>query len=98
MSETARDALLQAIALANETHELRRNGEMLAWIQRRPSYCDRGRYHAGLEVNVWRSEADPWPRYYFDLARAKAEVEAYLVAKKIDVTGAAWGLMEAEKR
>lgn len=72
-------------------HELRRqDGAMLAWLQARPSYCDRGRWHQGIEVPIHRSEADPWPRYYFDLECAKSETMAYLIAKKVDVEGAKW--------
>ena len=29
-------------------------------------------------------------RYYFDLDRAKAETEEYLLAKKVDIGGATW--------
>jgi hypothetical protein len=57
------------------------NGECLAFIGTRPDYCDRGRYHAVIEVGCWRSDADTWPRYYFDLERAKAEVLEYLRIK-----------------
>ncbi len=41
-------------------------------------------------MNIHRSEADPTPRYYFDLVVAKSETEAYLRAKKIDLAGATW--------
>lgn len=71
-------------------HELRKDGKMIAWMQERPSYCDRGRYHAIVEVPHFQSDCDPWPRYYFDLDRGKAEVEAYLDAKRIDHKGAEW--------
>lgn len=72
-------------------HELRRqDGTMIAWLQERPHYCDRGRYHQGIEVPIVRSDMDPAPRYYFDLERGKAETIAYLVAKKVDVAGAMW--------
>jgi len=72
-------------------HELRRSdGTMIAWLQERPAYCDHGRWHQGIEVPIWKSDMDPNPRYYFDLERGKAETIAYLVAKKVDVEGAAW--------
>lgn len=76
-------------------HELRREGVMLAYLDPRPPYCDRGRWKAGVEVvGLWQSENDPWPRYYFDLERGKAEVEAYLAAKKVPIDGAAWAAHE----
>lgn len=72
-------------------HELRGPiGNLLAWLQARPSYCDRGRFHGVVEVAHWRSECDVWPRYYFNLARGKAELEAYLTAKGVPLDGAAW--------
>lgn len=63
---------------------------MIAFLQERPGYCDRGRYHLGIEAPIWRSEMDPEPRYYFDLERGKAEAIAYLTAKKVDITDATW--------
>jgi len=53
----------------------------------RPSYCDRGNYLAQLFTNLGSDlcreidEADQWPRYYFDLDRAKLEVEAWLIKR-----------------
>lgn len=51
-------------------------------LQRRPEYCDRGNWVATLHARgILAREidsADAWPRYYFDLERAKAEVEAWL--------------------
>lgn len=60
------------------------------WMQARPPYCDRGRWlahvepHPGISFQVDFSvdSADHWPRYYFDLDRAKAEVEAWLLIRK----------------
>jgi len=56
--------------------------ECTIWLQPRPGWCDRGRYHATIDATGdlgreldW---ADGWPRYYFDLGRAKAEIEAWL--------------------
>lgn len=48
----------------------------------RPHYCDRGNFLATIDSrgNLHRELdwADGWPRYYFDQARAKAEIEAWL--------------------
>jgi hypothetical protein len=63
-----------------------RGKECLITLEPRPGYCDRGRFIAKLfpEGKLAREIdwADGWPRYYFDLARAKAEIEAWLVARK----------------
>lgn len=56
--------------------------ECTIWLHPRPAWCDRGNYHATLDAtgDLARSIdwADGWPRYYFDLGRAKAELEAWL--------------------
>jgi hypothetical protein len=48
----------------------------------RPSYCDRGNWIATIsttgELGLSFDWADGWPRYYFDLDRAKAEIEAWI--------------------
>ena len=49
----------------------------------RPGYCDRGRW----EANVWDGTVSPldmqegFPRYYFDLVRAQAELEAWATGR-----------------
>ena len=59
------------------------------WMQARPPYCDRGAWLAHVELLPHRTvkdlhidSADGWPRYYFDLDRAKAEIEAWLRKRK----------------
>lgn len=51
-------------------------------IESRPVYCDRGNWIAKLHVkgDLAREidHQDMWPRYYFDLDRAKLECEAWL--------------------
>jgi hypothetical protein len=51
-------------------------------IEPRPSYCDRGNFIAKIDVSgelaLGFDHADLWPRYYFDLERAKLECEAWL--------------------
>ena len=74
-----------------ETYDLIQKGKRIAHISERPHYCDRGRYHVNLELpDLWISEADPWPRYYFNFDYAKSELMEYLKAKKVDTTGAEW--------
>lgn len=54
-------------------------------IEARPAYCDRGNWIAKIfnrsggdarRLNL--DHQDGWPRYYFDLDRAKQECEAWL--------------------
>lgn len=57
------------------------------WISKRPAYCDRGNYLAHIDVlgSPWElalDAADLWPRYYFDLDRAKLEIEAWMKKRK----------------
>lgn len=58
------------------------------WISRRPSYCDRGNYLAGVEAwgEVRLDEADLWPRYYFSLSCAMSEIEAWLAKRRYPIT------------
>jgi hypothetical protein len=77
-----------------KTYELWKGETLIAYIHERPHYCDRGRYHANVQVPIWQSEADPWPRYYFGFDVAKSELLAYLGAKKVDVTSAEWKELE----
>jgi len=89
-------------------HELirERDGAMLAFLQPRPSYCNRGRWSAHVEAvpperegpasltagghDFFVSENDWWPRYYFSLDVAKSEIASWLEAHGVDVAGATW--------
>lgn len=55
-------------------------------IETRPTYCDRGNYlakvHGSPPLENSLDSADGWPRYYMDLDRAKAEIEAWLTKRK----------------
>lgn len=79
------------------------------WMNARPPYCDRGRWLARLEVLLLaegltgpRPELlhidaqDGWPRYYFDLDRAKLEIEAWLINRRQAIDVAADGMLTAE--
>lgn len=63
-----------------------RGKDCMIGLEPRPPYCDRGHWIAKLEVlddcQLHIDWADGWPRYYFDLERAKAEIEAWLQARK----------------
>lgn len=56
----------------------------------RPSYCDRGRWQAHMLDDGYPHNqnpfdaADGFPRYYFDLDRAKAEIEALFSFRKME--------------
>ena len=54
---------------------------LLAWINPRPTYCDRGHYQAGIEFSPGNpiDAADGMPCYYMNLAVAKQEVKAKLL-------------------
>lgn len=55
-------------------------------IEKRPHYCDRGRYIAklfpegtlALEIDYF----DGWPRYYFDWDRMLGELEDWLSRRR----------------
>lgn len=55
------------------------------WMAPRPEYCDRGAWLAHVETSDPRlcfiDESDLWPRYYFDLDRAKLECEEFLTKR-----------------
>jgi len=83
-------------------HDLMRRNDigldtMIAFIDDRPEYCDRGRWRAIIDIGAIIdihpdrfSNADPILRYYFDLAAAKSETMQRLKAKGIDTAGAEW--------
>ena len=56
----------------------------------RPTYCDRGDWLAHIEIKpsgdnhkrLGLDWADGWPRYFFDLERAKLEIESWLKKRK----------------
>lgn len=63
-------------------------------IEPRPTYCDRGNWIAKVHVpcmerkanaliNLDIDDQDGWPRYYFDLDRAKLECEAWLKKRNL---------------
>lgn len=60
----------------------------LITLQPRPHYCDRGNYLASLfpgprhQLPGDLDGSDGWPRYYFDYARAKLEIEAWVQKRK----------------
>jgi hypothetical protein len=52
-------------------------GRMVAWLQARPHYCDRG--HFIVKCNLPDLDgADCFPRYYMSKEVAKSETEAFL--------------------
>lgn len=61
--------------------------ECTIYLEQRPAYCDRGNWLAkldaigGTELAIELDDQDGWPRYYFDLERAKLEIEAWLVKR-----------------
>ena len=62
----------------NGLMELYEGDRMLAWIQKRPNYCDRGHWQLNVEGVTDLDDADRFPRYYMRLEVAKAETIAFL--------------------
>lgn len=60
-------------------------------LEKRPHYCDRGNWLAklfpGPALALEIDDADGWPRYYFDEARAKLEIEAWLIKRGQAIEG-----------
>lgn len=52
--------------------------KILAWIQARPSYCDRGHWVMNVDSIPDIDFADSFPRYYMSLERAKKETIDFL--------------------
>jgi hypothetical protein len=58
-------------------------------LEPRPVHCDRGNWIAklhtvgGSQLSRDIDGADLWPRYYFDLERAKLEIEAWLDNRRL---------------
>jgi hypothetical protein len=56
--------------------------ECVIWIEARPGWCDRGRVRATVDcwgkLGATFDHQDGWPRYYFNLERAKAEIEEWI--------------------
>lgn len=82
-----------------------KDGETIIWLGSRPHYCDRGRWHANRDAPMRVSDADPWPRYYFDLHRGMLELIEYLKIKQErgstlgrDYSGGNWEKVEYNDR
>lgn len=54
------------------------NGQMLAWINQRPGYCDRGHWGVGVECVPSLDHQDAFPRYFMRLETAKQELIEFL--------------------
>ncbi len=50
---------------------------MVAWLERRPYYCDRGHFQVNSDL-PGLDKHDSFPRYYMNYEVAKAETEAWL--------------------
>lgn len=62
-----------------QVHELLdARAHVLAWLQRRPGYCDRGHWAAGVECVPSIDEADAFPRYFMRLETGKRELVEFL--------------------
>jgi hypothetical protein len=53
------------------------DGKVLAWVEMRPPYCDRGHWKVNCELPDIDSQ-DGFPRYYMNREIAISETEAFL--------------------
>src|SRR5260221_11752985 len=63
--------------VATELEECFEGSRMVAWLERRPYYCDRGHFHVNSDLPGIDGH-DSFPRYYMNYEVAKAETEAWL--------------------
>lgn len=73
------------------------SGEYHIWLAERPRHCDRGRWVAQVDASpafACLDDQEGFPRYYFDLDRALAELEAWINARREILTAA----VESEAR
>ena len=54
-------------------------GEVFAWIQKRPLYCNRGHWQANIALPMDLDDQDGFPRYYMKLKTAKREIKLFLL-------------------
>lgn len=63
--------------------------ECTIWLEKRPGWCDRGRWLAQLDawgrLGSTLDWADGWPRYYMHLAIAKSECLEWLQRREDDL-------------
>ena len=50
---------------------------MVAWLQKRPHYCDRGHFSVDSSI-PGLDQHDSFPRYYMNYEVSKAETEAWV--------------------
>lgn len=60
------------------------SGHYHIWMEPRPRYCDRGRWKVCVDSHgvVGLDGQEGFPRYYFDLDRAKVEMEEWVNARE----------------
>ena len=59
--------------------DLLHGSKMIAWIESRPHYCDRGHWKAMTDIPCGIDHQDGFPRYYMRLEIAKQEIEDFLM-------------------
>ena len=50
----------------------------VAWIHKRPLYCNRGHWQANIDLHIELNNQDRFPRYFMELETAKKEIELFL--------------------
>lgn len=54
------------------------NSVVVAWLQIRPAYCDRGHIQLNIDGPLQLDSADSFPRYFFSFIEADAHTRAFL--------------------
>lgn len=71
----APDEILEAWA---DAKLFKNNHRMVAWISKRPAYCDRGHWQLNIDLPLGLDGQDGFPRYYMELETAKKETKLFL--------------------
>ena len=63
----------------HQLHDLMDDDTMIAWVESRPSYCDRGHWKMMVDAPCGLDGQDGFPRYFMRLEVAKQEAEDFLM-------------------
>jgi hypothetical protein len=64
---------------AKGLYDLMLDGRMVAWLQPRPHYCDRGHWQVNVDLPASNIDgADGFPRYYMRRENAVEETELFI--------------------
>lgn len=55
------------------------NDVLVAWIDARPEFCDRGHWLASIDAECDLDAKDAWPHFFMSLDRCKSEVHDFIL-------------------